>query len=437
VNPEDLDRTEQGVLGGMIRFPDDTIAEIVADVGLREDHFRVFHHRIVFSAVVALWDAGKPVDVGMVADELNARGKIKDLGGYQFLALLMEQQPTAAGAKYQAQVVRNRGVIRALHGAAQETAAETAPGVGNADQLLEAAQRRFFAVAEAAYGDGPVRLEQVVAEVFDRIDDRARNGGRVGGLPTGFRDLDELLGGLHNSELIVLGARPSVGKTTLAMQIARNAAVDHKAPTLAVSLEMSRVELGERLMCSDARVNGHRLRRGMVSAEDSARLAAVRDPFRAPLFIDHAPAQRLMRIAASARRLKQQDGLRLVVIDYLQLIEPDDERAPRQEQVSRVSRRLKALAKELNIPVLALSQLNRASEDAERPRLSHLRESGSLEQDADVVLLMHRPQDEPGVVEVEVAKQRNGPTGTVKLTFLPAFTRFANYACGIPFEASA
>jgi replicative DNA helicase len=264
-----------------------------------------------------------------------------------------------------------------------------------------------------------------------------------GGLETGFLDYDDLTGGLHDSELVILAARPSMGKTALALNFAEHVAIDERGPgkaVLLVSLEMSALELGDRLLCSRARVNSHRLRNGQLKAEDSHRLIqTAADVSRAPLFIDDSPSRNMTEIAATARRLKRQDELALVIIDYLQLIEPDNPRDPRQEQVARISRRLKGLARELNIPVLCLAQLNRQVEATRdnRPQLSHLRESGAIEQDADVVVFVHREEfyqtnEEDrdrvkGQADLMIRKQRNGPTGDIKLTWLHEFTRFENW----------
>jgi replicative DNA helicase len=433
VNADEINRTEQAALGGMMRW-NDAIGEVASF--LRAEHFRSHHHQRIFAAVLALWDAGKPVDAVGVADVLHDRGEVADIGGYQYLARLMEQEPTGSGTVYHARRVRERAVIRGLNLAAKEIVAATEAGKGDAEELVEEAERKIFGVAEDGYSGGAARLDAAVARYFDLIDARSRRGAQLGGLPTGFPDLDKLTGGLNDGELTILAARTSVGKTSLALQVARAAAVEHKAPTLFVSLEMSEAELTQRVLCGAAGVDGQRLRNGCPSREDVERLAACGARVQgAPLFIDDTASQRMVRVAATARRRRRQDGLRLLVVDYLQLVEPDDRRAPRHEQVSAVSRRLKALAKELSVPVLALAQLNRQAEESDRPRLHHLRESGGLEQDADTVLLMHRPDDGAPVVEVDVAKNRGGPTGGLKLIFERQFTRFTNYADGYPFGA--
>jgi replicative DNA helicase len=281
----------------------------------------------------------------------------------------------------------------------------------------------------------------VLHDSLARIDARMQRQHAYGGLETGLIDFDDLTGGLHDSELMILAARPSMGKTALALNIAEHVAIDGaQKPVLIVSLEMSALELGDRLLCSRARVNSHRLRNGQLSAEDSRRLVqTAADVSRAGLFIDDSPSRNMTEIAATARRLKRQEELALVVIDYLQLIEPDNPRDPRQEQVARISRRLKGLARELCIPVLCLAQLNRQVEATRdnRPQLSHLRESGAIEQDADVVVFVHREEfyqtsEEDrarvkGQADLMIRKQRNGPTGDIKLTWLHEFTRFENW----------
>jgi replicative DNA helicase len=263
----------------------------------------------------------------------------------------------------------------------------------------------------------------------------------ISGLPTGYIDLDDKTAGLQNSELIIIAARPSVGKTAFALNLVRHIAVEEAQPVFFVSLEQSRIELAERLLCCQARVDSHKLRKGHLSADDIQKLSEAGEVLRpAKLWIDDSPGQGMLRIAANARRLKLRHKIGLVVIDYLQLIEPDNRRDSRQEQVANISRRLKFLARELQIPVVALAQVNRSSEDRQdhRPRLADLRESGSIEQDADTVMLLHRPEmyepgQHEGTVEVLIAKQRNGPTGEITLTYIKQFMRFENFAVAEPF----
>jgi replicative DNA helicase len=308
--------------------------------------------------------------------------------------------------------------------------------------MLAKAEERVFRILDSK-GDNQVSsIRDVLHESLARIDARMQHQHAFGGIETGFIDYDELTGGFHASELIILAARPSMGKTALALNMIEHVAIDERGPgkaVLFVSLEMSALEVGDRLLCSRARVNGHRLRNGTISGEESRRLvqtaAAVS---RAPLFIDDTPSRNMTEIAANARRLKRRENLALIVIDYLQLIEADNSRDPRQEQVARIARRLKGLARELSVPVLCLAQLNRQVEATRdnKPQLSHLRESGAIEQDADVVMFVHREEyyqtnEEDrervkGQADLMIKKQRNGPTGDIKLTWMHDFTRFEN-----------
>jgi len=303
--------------------------------------------------------------------------------------------------------------------------------------VLEIAERGTVGVTKT--------LEDAMMEAFDRLDAKARGDLTGTGIPTGFVDLDNLTAGLHNNELIIIAARPSVGKTAYALNVVRHVVVEEKLPAFFVSLEMAKVELAERLLCCQSRVDAHKVRKGQLNSDDIQKLIAAQDALRGnkhdgfvKLFIDDAPQQTMLRIAANARRLKLRHGLRLVVIDYLQLIEPESRKDPRQEQVAQISRRLKFLARELQIPVIALAQVNRGSEDRQdhTPRLADLRESGSIEQDADTVMMLHRParfdkSQDDNVLEIHLAKQRNGPVGQITLTYLKQYMRYENYAADL------
>jgi len=303
--------------------------------------------------------------------------------------------------------------------------------------MLSRAEQKIFSILESRNSGDLSNIADILQEAMVRIDARMKHEHAIGGVETGFSDFDALTGGLHDSELIILAARPSMGKTALALNIAEYAAVTSSVPTLFVSLEMSSVELADRMLCSIAEVNGQRLRNGTISNDDRRRLVEkAADMSQAPLFVDDSPSRTMTEIAAASRRLKRRNGLGLIVIDYLQLIEPDNAKDPRQEQVAKIARRLKGLARELKVPVLCLAQLNRQAEVAKenRPRLSHLRESGAIEQDADVVMFVHREEyyqtnDEDrarvsGQAEIIIAKQRNGPIGEIKLLWRKDFTRF-------------
>ena len=409
---------------------------------IRGENFYADAHQKTFSAIVSLYDRGHPVDLVMLAELLKEQKHIEDIGGYAYLAELWDAAPTAANAEYYARIVRDRAIVRHLIHASTEVLRDAYDQAMPADELLEAAERKILDIAQLGITGQTYTLQQALAEAYDRIDIRQqRDQMSISGLPTGFVDLDDKTAGLQNSELIILAARPSVGKTALALNIARHVAVDCDKPVFFVSLEQSRIELAERLLCSHARVDSHKLRKGHLSSQDMEKLidsgGFLKDT---KLFIDDTPGQGMLRIAANARRLKLRQGIKLVAIDYLQLIEPDNRRESRQEQVANISRRLKFLARELQIPVLALAQLNRSLEDRQgnKPRLADLRESGSIEQDADTVMLMHRPElyepgQHEGVVELIIAKQRNGPTGELTLTFLKQFMRFENFAVEAPF----
>jgi replicative DNA helicase len=431
---------ERSVLGSMLR--DNAVIGDVVQI-VREQSFYTDAHQKIYRGIVSLYDKGHPADLITLADWLNEQKFIEDVGGYAYLAELWDAAPTAANAEYYARIVRDKGVVRSLIHAGTEILRDAYDQAQPADELLETAERKILDIAQMGITGSAVTLKQAMDEAYRRIDSRAGQGQQdVSGLPTGFVDLNALTAGFQNSELIIIAARPSVGKTSFALNIVRHIVVDTAQPVFFVSLEQSRIELAERLLCCQARVDSHKLRKGHLSGEDMQKLIEAGDELRpARLFIDDTAGQGMLRIAANARRLKLRHGIKLVVVDYLQLIEPDNRKDSRQEQVANISRRLKFLAKELNLPVIALAQVNRSSEDRQdhRPRLSDLRESGSLEQDADTVLLLHRPElHEPGqhegVVEVIVGKQRNGPTGEVTLTYVKQFMRFENFAVEPPFS---
>jgi replicative DNA helicase len=423
---------EEIVLGAMLRCPSsiDEVAPL-----LRPDDFAWFHHQLVYRAVLDLWDRGAPVTLEALANLLHERKQIEELGGYKAIAALWEATATGADGLHFAKVVCERALVRRLNTAAGEIVRRTSEADGTAAELLEDAEQRILSVAEVGFTGSTTTLKQGIDLACDRIDQRAQRGGRASGLPTGFLDLDERTAGLQDSELIVLAARPGAGKTSFGLQVARHVALEEGRAVYIVSLEMSLVELSERLLCSEGDVDGHKLRQGVVSAEDGRRLKAARARLeRANVHVDDQPRLSMLRISANARRLRRQHNIGLIVIDYLQLIEPENRRDPRHEQVAQISRRLKWLARELKAPVLALAQLNRSIEGrkGDRPRLADLRESGEIEQNADVVMLLHKPSDLPRVVEVIIAKQRNGPVGIERLVFDPARTKFKNYQPDFP-----
>ncbi len=426
---------ERSVLGAMLH--DNGVIGDVAQV-LRAEHFYAFSHQKIYDGITRLYvEKGHPADLVTLAEILKEQRLIEEIGGYRYLAEIFDAAPSPANAEYYAKIVRDKAIVRNLIHACTDIQRDSQDQVMPADELLDNAERRILEIAEMGLTGNTVTLKDALKEAYDRIDSRAgKTEMSASGLPSGYIDLDNLTAGLQNSELVIIAARPSVGKTSFALNIVRHVVVEERQPVFFVSLEQSRIELAERLLCCQARVNSHQLRKGHLGHEDMQKIIAAGAHLQpCKLFLDDSPGQNMLRIAANARRLKLQHGVKLVVIDYLQLIDPDNRRDSRQEQVASLSRRLKFLARELEIPVMALAQVNRSSEDRHdhRPRLADLRESGAIEQDADTVMLLHRPEmHEPGqhegIVEVIVAKQRNGPTGEVTLTYLKQFMRFENFA---------
>jgi replicative DNA helicase len=435
--PQNLD-AEKGVLGSIMLDPE--VCDEVALI-LRSEDFYAFPNQRLFSHLLAMHNDGVRIDVTLLVDRLKKAGDFELIGGAAYLADVLQSVPTAANAAFYAQIVRDKGTLRSLIHASTEILREAYDQSLEARELLSRAEEKVFAILEQKGTGELAAMQDVMHEALARIDLRLSKGTSLGGMGTGLADLDTLTGGLHESELVILAGRPSMGKTALATNIATHVAVKEKRASLFVSLEMSRLELAERMLCGHGHINGHQLRNGIMTKIDHKKLIeASSEMSLAPLFIDDSPSRTMTEIAASARRLKRREGLSLVVIDYLQLIEPDNQKDPRQEQVAKIARRLKALARELHVPVLCLAQLNRQAEVARdnRPRLSHLRESGAIEQDADVVMFVHRDEyyqtnDEDrervkGEADIILAKQRNGPVGEVKVRWLADYTRFENLA---------
>ncbi|MBI2826061.1 MAG: replicative DNA helicase [Planctomycetia bacterium] len=431
--PQNLD-AEKAVLGSLLLDPDmcDDVALVV-----RPRDFYAHANQVLFGHLLAMHENGVRVDITLLVERLKQLGDFETIGGGLYLAEVAQSVPTAANACYYANIVRDKATLRALIHASTEILRDAYDQSLDSREMLSSAEEKVFRILEEK-GIGEIASAQdVLSAALSRIDARLTHGGLSGCVETGFKELDSLTGGLNASELVIIAGRPSMGKTALATNIATNVALDQKQPALFVSLEMSRLELGERLLCSHGRINGRKLREGFASAADQQKLVqAYSELSQARLYIDDSPSRTMTEIAATARRLKRREQLSLVVIDYLQLIEPDNPKDTRQEQVARIARRLKGLARELKIPVLCLAQLNRQAEMSKdnRPRLSHLRESGAIEQDADVVLFVHREEyymtsDEDrervtGKADIIVAKQRNGPTGDVKVDWKQEFTRF-------------
>ncbi len=434
VPPQNLE-AEQGVLGSIL-LDNDALHEIIPV--LKVEHFYRDSHQVLYRAIRDLYDLGRPVDAITLADELVRRGEFERIGGDEALAQVLTSVPNAANARYYAAIVRQKAISRDLIEAANEVLRDGYSNSFTAEQLLEAAESRIFGIAEDQVQGQTSELGDVVNDAMARISRRAEERHPITGVPSGFFELDDITSGFQGSQLIILAARPSMGKTALALNVCEHVVVDCKMPALFVSLEMGELELAERLLCSRAKVDGHKLRTGRnLGPREMAMLGRGYDELRggATLMIDDTPSRNMLQITANSRRLKLRNQIRLIVVDYIQLIDAEESRDSRQEQIAKISRRLKTLARELSVPVIALSQLNRAVESREdrRPRMADLRESGAIEQDADMVLLLHRPEyydpnDQPGIAELIVAKHRNGATGSIKLTFLKNFMRFENLA---------
>lgn len=434
--PFDLD-AEMCVLGGILLMPE-VLDEIAS---LRGDDFYDDSNRTIYECLRDMHESGDKIDITLVRAKLRATDDYEKVGGASYLAKLSSAVPNAGHVVYYAAIVTEKAVFRKLILSSTEVLRDAYEQTGSAKELCAQAEQKVFAIMDGRSGNSVQSISDVLHQAMDRMEARMSGDYVDAGAETGLVKFDEMTGGLHNGELIILAARPSMGKTALAMNIAEHASIVQKLPVLFVSLEMSGIELADRMLCSLARVNGHRLRNGSVSSDDRDRLIRkANEVSQAPLYVDDSPSRTVSEIAAAARRIKRRQGeLGMIVIDYLQLIEPDNSRDPRQEQVAKIARRLKGLARELEVPLLCLSQLNRQAEDSKdhRPKLSHLRESGAIEQDADVVMFVHREEyyhrgeDKAAVAgqaEIIIAKQRNGPVGDVELTWEADFTRFSDRA---------
>ena len=431
--PHDV-AAEQCVLGGML-LSKDAISDVI-EVIRPTDHYRPAH-QLIHEAILDLYGRGEPADAITVANELARRGEIARVGGAPYLHTLIASVPTAANASYYARIVRERAVLRRLVEAGTRIVQFGYAGDADADELVDRAQAEVYAVTDRRTSEDYHSLSEIMPGALDEIEAIGSHGGVMTGVPTGFSDLDALTNGLHPGQMIVIAARPAVGKSTLALDFARAAAIKNSMATVVFSLEMGRNEITMRLLSAEARVPMHTMRTGQMNDDDWSRLARrMSEVADAPLFIDDSPNMSLMEIRAKCRRLKQRHDLKFVIIDYLQLMSSPKRTESRQQEVSEMSRSLKLLAKELEVPVIALSQLNRGPEQRtdKKPLLSDLRESGSIEQDADVVILLHREdayeRESPraGEADLIVAKHRNGPTATVTVAFQGHYSRFVDMA---------
>jgi replicative DNA helicase len=432
--PQDL-AAEQSVLGGMM-VSKDAIADVI-EVLRGVDFYRPAHE-LIFEAIIDLYGRGEPADSVTVGDELTRRGEIGRVGGVSYLHTCIGSVPTAANAGYYAQIVKERAILRRLVDAGTRIVQlGYATDGGDVDALVNEAQAEVYAVTERRASEDYLPLSDVVEATIEEIEASAGRGGELIGVPTGFAELDEQTNGLHPGQMIVIAARPAIGKSTVGLDIARSASIKNGLTSVIFSLEMTRTEITMRLLSAEASVSLQNMRKGTMREDDWSKLArTMGDVHAAPLFIDDSPNMSLMEIRAKCRRLKQRHDLKLVIIDYLQLMTSGKRVESRQQEVAEFSRALKLLAKELEVPVIAISQLNRGPEQRtdKKPALSDLRESGSIEQDADMVILLHREdayeKESPRAGEADfiVAKHRNGPTATLVMAFQGHYSRFVDMA---------
>ncbi|MGI9951650.1 replicative DNA helicase [Moorellaceae bacterium AZ2] len=424
---------EQSVLGAILL---DREALLMAGEILRVEDFYREAHRLIYRTILDLESRGEVVDLLTVTEELKRKGELEAVGGASYLTHLTTVVPSVANAGHYARIVSQKAALRQLIQAATRIAEKAYDEDGEVDEIVDEAERLILEVATGRYRDGFVNIKQVLLQTFEHLERLASHKGEVTGLPT-FSDLDRLLSGLQPSDLIICAARPGMGKTSFCLNIAQKVALQQRVPVAIFSLEMSRDQVVQRMLAAEAMVEQHRLRTGFLKEEDWARLVNAASLLaEAPIYIDDTPAITAMEVRAKARRLQAECGLGLVVIDYLQLMQAHRRVDNRQQEIALISRALKALARELNVPVLVLSQLNRGVEQRQdkRPVMADLLESGAIEADADVIIFLYRPQyydpdtDKKGIAEVIVAKHRNGPVGTVEMAFLPEFTKFVDLA---------
>ncbi len=431
VPPHNLE-AEISLLGSMLISPE--VIHDVLEVVDASSFYRESHRRI-FEAIFDLYAKGEPVDPITVSEILKARGFLEEVGGKPYLLTLVSSVPTAANATYYAKIVDRNAVLRSLIKVATEIAQLGYDAPEDVEWALDQAETFIFNIAKKRISEKFVPLKELVTEAFEEIEKLYETRSLVTGISTGFEKLDELTSGLHPSDLIVIAARPSMGKTSLALNIAQHVGINERIPVGIFSLEMSRHQLVQRMLCSEARVDAKALRTGNLKDDTWPRLAnAVGRLADAPIFIDDTPNINIIELRAKARRLMAKEKIGLLIIDYLQLMQGRERMENRQQEISEISRALKILGRELNVPVIAVSQLSRAVEQRaeKKPQLSDLRESGAIEQDADLVIFIYREDyynrdsEKKGIAEINVAKHRNGPTGEISLAFIEHYTKFEN-----------
>ena len=425
---------EQAVLGAVLL---DREAIISASEFVNPEDFYKDSHREVYRAAVELFDRGEPVDLVTLSEQLRQKNLLEAVGGMAFLTDLSSSVPTIANAAHYAKIIYGKSLLRKLIRACGEISEKSFEAAEDVEEIIEYAEKNIFDISQKRAFTGFVPLKEVLVSSFNKIEELYNNKGATTGISTGFRDIDTKTSGLQKSDLILVAARPSMGKTSLALNIAQHAALLQKVPVAVFSLEMSREQLVNRMICAEANIDSHSMRTGNLSEDDWPKLAAsVNRLSKANIYIDDTPGITVAEMRSKCRRLKLERGLELILIDYLQLMQGSSRAESRQQEISEISRSLKALAREMDCPVLAMSQLSRAPEmrSEHKPMLSDLRESGAIEQDADVVMFIYRDEyyhpdtEKKGIAEIILAKQRNGPTGVVELVWLDKFTKFADMA---------
>ena len=431
IQPQSIE-AEQAVLGSMLTSPE---AVNKAQEILSAESFYVDAHKKIFEVMIQLFNNNEPIDVLSVDNKLKEKNQIELVGGSYFITGLPDLVPSTANIEYYAKIVLEKASLRNLINISNEISFQAYENSGNFEDILDESEQKIFALSQGKIKNKFQALKPVLQRSFERLDEISKNPGSVTGVPSGLRELDKLTSGFQPGELIIVAGRPSMGKTALALSFARNAAIDYKIPVGVFSLEMSNDALAMRLLTAESRVDSHLVRSGILPKEQWRNLSmSVGNLADAPIFLDDTPAMGITELRAKSRRLKSEKDIKLLVVDYLQLMKGPQNVESRQQEISQISQSLKALAKEINVPVLALSQLSRAPEarSDHRPVLSDLRESGAIEQDADLVMFLYRKwvysrdDEDKRKAEIIISKQRNGPTGTINATFIDNYAKFEN-----------
>ncbi|HHX28762.1 MAG: replicative DNA helicase [Bacillota bacterium] len=423
--PPQNTEAEDSVLGSMLIEREAVLTAL--EILTAEDFYKE-QNRIIFRRMAEMAEVPEAVDLVTLSDKLRSTGELERIGGMAELARLANFVPTAANVEYYARIVAEKAILRRLIAAATEIAATAYRGTDEVDELLDKSEELIFQVARRRSRQSYVQLKDVLVETLEKLEYMASHGGETVGIPSGLGDLDRLTSGFQPSDLIILAARPSVGKTSLGLNMARNVALKADLPVVVFSLEMSKEQVAQRLLCSEAAISSQKLRNGFLDEEEWRRLSSALGRLgEAKIYIDDTPSISVMELRTKCRRLQAEHGLGMVIVDYMQLMRPSKKAENRQQEISEISRSLKGIARELNVPVIALSQLSRAVEQRQKqiPQLSDLRESGAIEQDADIVMFLYSdPEDPENTIQLIIAKQRNGPTGSIRLFFSREICRF-------------